>query len=802
MALISLNRQASIYRLRFVMGLLALLVLAPLSIVGSDRALSSMFNAPALWLPKSLDVRKQYDEFATQFLGQNILLISWDGCDLGSDQIPLVVGELQKYLTESAAVPKELRYLQRDSGFVDRDPADDPRWLLARAKAPDYLEKLTSGQAVYDLLNSPPTSFSDRSVRARLKGALVGPDGKQTAVLASFTLYGSRHRTIAIEQMRSLVAETIDVDVADVFIAGAPFDGALIDAEAQQSIQRYTMPSCLLGALICLLCLRSWLLTSVVIAVGMIGQGISLAVISFAGLDMNAILIVLPPLVFVLTASAGIHLSNYYLDAIGQSPDIDPTAAARRAMQAGYVPCWLAAITTIIGLGSLGMVRLWPVSAFGVIAAGSVFLTLLLLMALLPGAMQWHGSMWAKKRKRIRQNKPSRPGRWSQLLKKVDGWWLAFTDRSLRHPIKIVIAFTVLTAITATGLPMLTTSVNVPRMFPAHSEIFENYEWFEDHLGPTIDAQMLITFAPEAMPDDVDQFRLIRKIDTRLRDIELVGGVVSARSFLPTPPPSVGEGKRSLGATIVEANIRNSMVRAEGGLRESGYYVRTNDGRQIWRIGFRFPFGEDMDYRAELHRVEDILAPMLEVDGVSAYYTGNVPMSTASQDILLNDLFRSFMTAFGVVAIIMMLLMRSVVGGLLAMFPNLFPTVTLFGAMGLTHTPLDIGSVMTASVALGIAVDATIHLLSRFGSQLKLGHTRHEAATEALRICGPAMWQTTAVCGLSPLVYGLSHFVPTQRFALMMLGLLSAALIGDVVLMPAIMASPLGKWFTPKGESG
>ena len=791
---ISLNRQASIYRLRFVLGILVLLALAPLSIIGSDRALSTMHNSPAFWLPESLPVRKQFDEFAKHFLGQDILLVSWEGCDIGSPEIPVVMGQLQRFLTDEADVPNELRYLSNQSDV----PNEDRTWRQRRIGAPAYFEKLTSGQAIYDILNSPPTSFSDRSVRARLRGALVGPDGKQTCILASFTLSGGARRIEAIDRIRNLVAKTIERQPDQIFLAGPPLDGALIDVEAQESIQRYTLPSCLLGALICLVCLRSWILTFTVISVAMIGQGLSLAVVHFTGLQMNAILIVLPPLVFVLTASAGIHLSNYYLDAVRHDPDMDPTAAARLALQAGYSPCWLAAITTIIGLGSLGMVRLWPVSAFGWIAAGSVFVTLVLLMALLPGAMQWHGRLTAKKRKAARRNPDvSQDGR-QRFLERIESVWIAFTERTLRHPITVVVIFAVLTGIAASGLPQLTTSVNVPRMFPENSEIHKNYEWFEEHLGPTIGAEMLITFSAEAMPDEVNRFRFVRKVDERLRDIERVGGVISARSFLPTPPIPVGEGKRSLSGTAVESLIRNAIQRTEGGLTESGHFANAEDGKEIWRIGFRFPFGEEMDYRDELKRVQDILEPMLTQPGVSVFYTGHVPLTSASQEVLLNDLFRSFLTAFGVVAIIMALLMRSVVGGVLAMFPNLFPTVTLFGAMGLTQTPLDIGSVMTASVALGIAVDATIHLLSRFAGQLKLGLSRHAAATEALRICGPAMWQTTAVCGLSPLVYGLSHFVPTQRFALMMLGLLSAALVGDVILMPAILASPLGRWLAPK----
>lgn len=781
----SLNDQATIYRVRLAVGLLVLLALAPISVIGSQRALATMMNSPSGWLPATLPVRVTYDAFARRFQGQHVLLISWQGCDLGSEEVPKAVGALQRYLADTAPVPDELRYLN--------DPKrSDPQWRAERRDHPSYFEKLSSGQAVYDLLNSPPASFSDRSVRARLAGSMVGVDGKQTILFASFSESGNRLRRAAIPQVRSTIAEALDIDPAKIYLAGPPVDGVLVDAEAQASVQKYTVPSCLLGAVICFVCLRSILLTLVVIAVGMIGQGMALAVVHLSALDMNAILIVLPPLVFVLTASAGIHLSNYYLDEIRENPAIDPTAATRNAMKAGTTPCWLAAITTMIGLGSLGLVRLWPVSAFGWIAAGSVFGTLLLLLWLLPGVMQIHGH----RRQCILRKESAARFNWNDRIREAaDRYWQSFTTGVLKYPTITVVAFAGFTAFMASGLPQLTTSVNVPRMFPPGNRIHADYRWFEEHIGPTINAEAQVVFDRDVVPDVMDQYRLVREVDAAIRETDGVGGVISARTFLPTPPP---ESNRSVRATVIETSIRSQANPETGALMRSKFYSTGDRNESIWRISFRFRFGPEMDYRSELARVQSVVAPMLDQPGVSVSYTGSVPMTAASQDVLLDDLFRSFLTAFGIVAVIMMLLLRSVGGGLLAMFPNLFPTVTLFGIMGLSRSPLDIGSVMTASVALGIAVDATIHLLFRFRTQMQLGDDRLASATEALRVCGPAMWQTTAVCAISPLVYGLSQFVPTQRFATMMLGLLSAALIGDVLLMPSILASPLGRFLAPR----
>jgi hypothetical protein len=60
--------------------------------------------------------------------------------------------------------------------------------------------------------------------------------------------------------------------------------------------------------------------------------------------------------------------------------------------------------------------------------------------------------------------------------------------------------------------------------------------------------------------------------------------------------------------------------------------------------------------------------------------------------------------------------------------------------------------------------------------------------------------QTTVICGLGLMVMAVSGFLPTQRFALMMVGLLSAALVGDLILLPALLLSPMGRFFTGNGK--
>ncbi len=192
-------------------------------------------------------------------------------------------------------------------------------------------------------------------------------------------------------------------------------------------------------------------------------------------------------------------------------------------------------------------------------------------------------------------------------------------------------------------------------------------------------------------------------------------------------------------------------------------------------------------------------------------YTGVVPVVYKAQNTLLVSLIESVVWAFALIAIVMICLLsparsfwsaftprnalQAIGSGAISMVPNIFPVVIIFGFMGHCNTLVDIGSMMTASVAMGVAVDDTIHFLTWFRDGLRRGMDRRDAILAAYKHVAPAMTQTTIIGGLGLSVFALSTFTPTQRFGTLMLALLGAALVGDLIFLPALLASPLGRVF-------
>jgi hypothetical protein len=154
----------------------------------------------------------------------------------------------------------------------------------------------------------------------------------------------------------------------------------------------------------------------------------------------------------------------------------------------------------------------------------------------------------------------------------------------------------------------------------------------------------------------------------------------------------------------------------------------------------------------------------------------------------------SFLWAFVIIAVIVMCVLKSICGGFIAMVPNLAPTVIFFGALGWSGVRIDVSTILTAAVGLGIALDDTMHYLHEFvkGTRRE-GLSRQESAVRSLRRCCRPMVYTTLVCCAGLIPFAFSEFLPARQFSLAIIGLLSLALLGDLILLPALLISPLGR---------
>ena len=167
--------------------------------------------------------------------------------------------------------------------------------------------------------------------------------------------------------------------------------------------------------------------------------------------------------------------------------------------------------------------------------------------------------------------------------------------------------------------------------------------------------------------------------------------------------------------------------------------------------------------------------------------TGLVPLLVDMQERLLESQIRSFGLAFLLIGPIIALLLRSVRYAALSLAPNLTPIVLALGVMSLFDIALDPATVMIAGIALGIAVDDTIHLLEFYLGRRRGGGAAGEALDESLQTVGRAMIRTSVITTLGFLVLCFSEFLPLLYFGLFTGLAMLAAMMAALVVLPALL---------------
>lgn len=634
-----------------------------------------------------------------------------------------------------------------------------------------------------------------------LRGTLIGIVDRETqsgdapvAILVTLSESGSADAQASLKAIRHAAARC-GIEPSDLHLGGDTVTSSALDDEVLTATWNGTDPlqrppvfllSGLIGALLAVVVLRSVRLGSMVLICACTTALVGTALVPFCGHTMNMVLIVMPTLLIVLTLSAAIHVANYWKHAANSGRD----HPVRQAIRMAWLPCLLAAVTTGIGLMSLSISSLAPIRDFGIFASTGTLISLSVVMIGLPAMMVV-----------CRVPSPTR----SEVDHPFWKWLGSTLSRYCGH-----IAGTGLLLFIATtaGLYWFRSEVRVERYFPEDSQLAVDYEFLETNLGGVVPVEILVSFNDDCAESFgfLDRMELVRTVKNQVRQHPEISGALSLADFQPEIAPlndDAGFLARTQYAVRARA-IETRVKQADAGDASEFLAADHADGSdvwmpgapldEIWRIRAQAHVTSEIDYGVLTADLNDIIATVLEKrPGISHTVTGTVPVFFRAQEALLLSLIQSFCLAFAVIALAMIVMLRSVRVGILSMLPNLMPVGMVFGGLSWCGQILDIGSMLTASVALGISVDGMLHLLTWFRKAIVEGRSRQDAVTFALQHCGSAMIQTSAVVGLSLLVLYPAELLLISRFGWLMAALLGTALVAELVFLPVLLIGPLGR---------
>ncbi len=713
------------------------------------------------WLPSGSEETRVFFEYLGHFAEGELLMLSWDGAELGDERFSRIAERL----------------------LTRQDQAEYP-----------YFDKVLTSDAVLDSLIDEPLLLSDEEAMERLNGWLLGRNNRDACLVAVISEYGTWHRTEAIDLVDRSVREVTGLPYERIQVAGPTTDSIAIDRISSES-QKQLLPIFLILCLVMLLIfLRSFIAACFVFLIASTNSELGPSLIGLTGGHMDSISMLISSLVYVLTISAGIYLTNYYRETLRTLP---PRKAIWVAIRKALLPCFLSMLTTVLGMSSLCISKMVPIRNFGFYSSLTLVLGTAWLFVTFSATIQLF---------------PIRRWRWLELKKpnatfqhRLQDFWriLAGWVRYFRTPIVVLALLVIL--VLALGLPDLKTTVTFHGMFRPNAKVIRDYDTLENRIGGLIPIEVVLDIpaATDAEPSILEELWLLQDAETILRDVPEVDSVISALNFAPVLP---GRDAQSIGSTVRRVVYERKLSRNADEFKRIRFldHVTDEDGtvtRSLWRISLRIPAHSHIQYDRLLAEIrghlEGIVAQANDQGqpDVRFVVTGGVPLVHKAQSQLLSDLISSFLTAFLTISLTMIVMLRGVLRGLVAMIPNIFPCVVVFGLMGWLGKPVDMGSMMTASVAIGIAVDGTLHFMTWFRRGIDEGLSHAEAVTHAYQHCATAMTQTTLICSFGMLVFCFSGFLPVAKFATLLFWLLMTALAGGLILLPALLYGPLGKVF-------
>ena len=571
-----------------------------------------------------------------------------------------------------------------------------------------------------------------------------------------------------------------------IYAGGAPVLNTALMESLLGDMMLFTALSTGLIGLFLTVVFRRVLGVFIPLSIALLSLFATLGAMGTIGIPAMPISEIVPSFLLSMGVGASVHLIAIFLQRLEQGSTREEAIAG--ALSHSGLPIIMTSLTTAGGIASFATADLLPIAVFGVVAPLGILLTLVLtlllapaLLAVMPLAALPETS--ASPRDAATQASDAQDAPSIRMLTRAG-------DFATSHATHVLTACGILTVLAVVGILRLEVS-------------FDSLDWFPDDLpakvaarkldadmGGSMSLELLVeTSQPNGLhdPEVLQAIDRARHTSTGLQvGLVTAGKSISLVDILKEIHQALNEGR--LDARVVpdeQSLISQELILFENSGSDDLQDVVDSEFR-IGRMTIRTPMVDGSHYppfSAEVARIFNSELP----EGATAKLTGMMVVMGRSFTASIETMFRSYAIALVVITPLMMMLLGSLRLGLIAMIPNLFPIVLTLGLMGWTDQPLEMFSLLIGSVALGLAVDDTIHFMHGFRQRFSESGDVEDAVRKTLRTTGQALLFTSIVLSVGFFIYVLSDLSNLRRFGLFTAFSIVMAFLADVLLAPALM---------------
>jgi len=458
------------------------------------------------------------------------------------------------------------------------------------------------------------------------------------------------------------------------------------------------------------------------------------------------------------------------------------------ALQHSGLAVVMTSLTTAAGLASFATADVAPIADLGLFSSVGVMIALLYTIILLPALL----AVIPIKRKDKDARNLGFEGHHQTMLDRILD---RTTDIATGYPKTIFTVSLMIIVIASLGASRLQFRHDILAWLPASLPVKQATQKIDQELKGTVAMEVVIDTGRENGLYDPENLQAINKVMQEVssfRDGDLfVGKVMSVVDILK-------EINRALHENRPEAYV----VPDQAALIPQEFLLFENSGSddledvvdsrfQLARVTIKVPWFDAIRYVPFMHRIENSFSS--EFAGKATITTTGI-MSLFGRIIhaAIHSAAKSYVIAFAVITIMMILLIGNLQLGMVSMMPNLLPILVVMGIMGWFNLSLDMFTMLIASIAIGLAVDDTIHFMYNFRRYYGETHNAVESVRHTFHTTGRAMLVTSIVLSIGFFIFMLSTLSNVFLFGLLTGIAIILALAADFLLGPALMVLMTG----------
>lgn len=597
-----------------------------------------------------------------------------------------------------------------------------------------------------------------------------------TAITFEKKLVDSKERIAVIDDIVSMFDAFGKKHGLTIHYSGLPYIRTAISEKIEKEMEIFVLLALLVTIVILYIFFRS--LRVILFSIIVIGISISwtLGIMGLFGYKITMVTALLPPLIIVIGIPNSIYLLNHYF--MEYMSHANKIKALQRTISKTGNAIFLTNLTTATGFGTFVITNSRVLREFGVVASLSVFSLFLLTLILIP-------TLYA-------MSSPPSSRHFRHLESTFSTKLINFIEQVINKRRKLLYGIIVfITVLAMVGMGKIKILGYMVDDIPHHDKVFVDLKFFEKYFKGVLPIEIMVDTEKKKGVLKPSVMKKIDRLQKRFAEYDELSrplSYIELVKFSKQAYYNMNPAKYSLPKSMERNFILSYVKKAKDNKGIMKAFVDTT--MQKARISVEVADIGTIKMKELVSKMKADIDSIFPQDRYKTMITGISIIYMKGMKYLINNLIWSVVLAIVLIAVFMALLFGSFRMVMISLIPNLLPLIITAGVMGFAGVPLKPSTILVFSIAFGIAVDDTIHFLSRYRLELKnLEWEIGKSVSEAIRHVGISMLHTSIVLFFGFFIFVFSDFGGTVALGLLVSLTLVVAMVTNLLLLPSLLMS-------------